>query len=220
MSPLSDTRCLSRRNSPEGHCDGDVVLTFLRFGPHASTFLSPLAPPVYAARLPRYYGDSDFRRGVPSDARWPFGRGWFHRTGTASPPRFSLLVSSELPTIPTPITTAPFRHDRILALLHRRGLPRLSSGRTVTGRKDRRRAVKGSSVNRRLPDRLGRIEFVLLRTGRSPLVALHLSFRKRSYRWLQAGNVSLTGTYTLQFRRLHRRTISRHPCRDSLALSS
>ena len=72
------------------------------------------------------------------------------------------------------------------------------------------RAVKGSPVDGRLPDRLGRIEFTLrLRTGHSSQVALHLPSRGRSYHFrLQAGNVSLDGTFTRQFKRLHRRTIS------------
>jgi hypothetical protein len=206
MSPLSDTRWLSCRNSPEGHCDRGVFLTFPRFIPHASTFLSPLTPPVYATRLQRYYGDSDFRRGVSSDARWPFGRGWSHLTDAACPRWISLLNSSELPSIPSPTTASPFRHDRILALLHRRGLPRLSSGQTFIGRKDRRRAVKGSSVTSRLPDRLGRIEFV------SYGLVVHLRLLSTSpfgnavTLRLQAGNVSLAGTHTLLFRRFHRRT--------------
>jgi hypothetical protein len=33
----------------------------------------------------------------------------------------------------------------------------------------------------------GRIEFVILRTGRSPPAALHLASRRRSCTWLQAG---------------------------------
>ncbi len=37
------------------------------------------------------------------------------------------------------------------------------------------------------PDTQGRFEFVILRTGRSPPVALHPASRRRSYSWLQAG---------------------------------
>ncbi len=33
----------------------------------------------------------------------------------------------------------------------------------------------------------GRIEFVILRTGHSPSIALHLASRRRSYRWVRAG---------------------------------
>ena len=45
-----------------------------------------------------------------------------------------------------------------------------------------------------------------LRTGLSPRIALHLYSRKRSYLWIQAGNVRLKGTCTPRFKRLHRRT--------------
>ena len=126
--------------------------------------------------------------------------------------QISLLISFELLTIPPPTTASPFRHDRFGTLLHRRGLLRLSPWETHWVRGFPRRAVKGSPLTRRLPDRLGRIEFVILRTGHSPQVALHLSSQKRSYHcWLQAGNVSLEGTYTPLFKRLHRRTGDRLP---------
>jgi hypothetical protein len=46
-----------------------------------------------------------------------------------------------------------------------------------------------------------------LRTGHSPQVAPHPFSRKRNYHcWIQAGNGDLEGTYTLLFKRLHRRT--------------
>jgi hypothetical protein len=69
-------------------------------------------------------------------------------------------------------------------------------------------AVKGSRFASTLPDRLGRIEFTIrLRTVHSPQVALHISSRKCSYHFrLQGGNVTLDGTCTRLFNRLHRRT--------------
>jgi hypothetical protein len=42
----------------------------------------------------------------------------------------SLLTMLDLPTIPSPATSLPFRHGRFLTLLHRRDLPRLSHGQT------------------------------------------------------------------------------------------
>ncbi len=46
-----------------------------------------------------------------------------------------------------------------------------------------------------------------LRTVLSPQVALHPPSRERSYHCrIQGGNVNLTGTSTLLFNRLHRRT--------------
>ena len=126
----------------------------------------------------------------------------------------SLFIAFELLTIPPPTTALPFRHDRFITLLHRRGLPRLSPGETSWVEGFARRAVEGSHTARRLPDRLGRNEFVILRTGHSPQVAPHPSSWKRSYHFrLQAGNVSLIGTCTLLFKRLHRRT-SHHAPRD------
>jgi hypothetical protein len=44
-----------------------------------------------------------------------------------------------------------------------------------------RRVRVGSSLTS------GRIEFVILRTGHSPSIALHLASRRRSYRWVRAG---------------------------------
>ena len=134
-----------------------------------------------------------------------------HVSDTAHPRlmvrQISLLNSLDLPTIPPPTTASPFRCDRFVTLLHRRSLPRLSPQADRIGRRECRRAVKGSPIASRLPDRLGRSEFALLRTGCSFQVAPHPSSRKRSYHCqLQAGNVSLVGTCTLLFKRLHRRT--------------
>jgi len=115
--------------------------------------------------------------------------------------QISLLNSVELLTIPPPTTASPFRHDRFVTLLHRRGLPRLSPWEaSFEAERIPRRAVKGSIIARSLPDRLGRNEFVILRTGHSPQVALHPFSRKRSYHCrFQAGNVSPVGTCTLLF---------------------
>jgi hypothetical protein len=100
-----------------------------------------------------------------------------------------------------------FPHDRFSTLLHRHGLPRLPLMETQGAEEKIRRAVKGSHIASRLPDRLGRSEFTLLRTGRSlpgcsppPLAGTQLHFQ------FQAGNVRLEGTFTLLIKRLHRRT--------------
>ena len=130
--------------------------------------------------------------------------------------QISLLIYFDLPTIPPPTTTSPFRYDRFSTLLHRRSLPRLSPGQTlpVEGNavaRSRVRTSPGAS-----PTGLAESSSHTLRTGRSSQVALHLSSRKRSYHFrLQAGNVSLRGTSTLQIKRLHRRT-SRHAPRRLL----
>ena len=60
LSPLGYFRCLSLRCSPEGHCEElSFWFRFALSGHSASTFLPPFAPPVYVARLHRYYEGSD-----------------------------------------------------------------------------------------------------------------------------------------------------------------
>ena len=75
--------------------------------------------------------------------------------------------------------------------------------------RDRRRTHKGSDycLPGTSPVGLAESSSLSLRTGISPQVALHPSSRKRSYHcWIQGGNVTLTGTFTLLFKRLQRRT--------------
>jgi len=196
----------------------------------SSTFLLPFAPPRYVARLQRYYESSDFCRAASSDvagiaAFVPCRRAIRHRraraigqavshaaggngSSSASCARqFSLLISFDLPTIPPPTTALPFRHGRFRTLHHRRDLPRLSPGQTskvggIAVARSRVRTSPGAS-----PTGLAESSSHTLRTGRSSQVALHPSSRKRSYHCrLQAGNVSLRGTFTLRIKRLHRRT--------------
>jgi len=130
-------------------------------------------------------------------------------------PQFSLLTAVELLTIPSPTTLLPFRHDRFVTLLHRRGLPRLSPGQTfrsdgIAVARSRVRTLLGGS-----PTGLAESSSLALRTGHSPQVALHPPSRERSYHFrIQAGNVSLVGTFTLLFKRLHRRTRACSACRD------
>src|ERR1039457_2965035 len=60
-----------------------------------------------------------------------------------------------------------------------------------------RSVVWASPLASRLAATTGRIEFVILRTSRSPPVALHLLSRGRSYFRLQSSNPTLAGTFTL-----------------------
>ena len=203
---------------------------FPRFSHFPSTFLLPFAPPRFAARLHRYYGSSDPCRAASSDltgiAKFvPARCAILHRgawgidhavslaasghdvSSTSFTRQISLLISFDLPTIPSPTTALPFRHGRFDTLLHRRDLPRLSPGQTdqVGGN-----AVARSRVQTSLgasPTGLAESSSLTLRTGCSSQVAPHPSSRKRSYHCrLQAGNVSLEGTCTLLIKRLHRRT--------------
>ena len=148
----------------------------------SSTFLLPFAPPRFAARLPRYYGSSDFCRDASADVAgialfvldrcailhrraWAIVQAVSHAAGsndsssTSCTRQISLLIAFDLPTIPSPTTILPFRHGRFRTLPHRRGLPCLSPGQTQRSKGLSRRTVKGSGIARSLPDRLGRIEF-------------------------------------------------------------
>jgi hypothetical protein len=111
-----------------------------------------LAPPRFAARLHRYYGSSDFCRAASTSVdRYrrvrslsagdtpPTGQGHWSSSvprcflgalSTSCTRQISLLITFELPTIPSPTTASPFLHGRFLTLLQRRELPRLSSGQT------------------------------------------------------------------------------------------
>ena len=121
----------------------------------------------------------------------------------------SLLISLDLPTIPSSTTRLPFPHRGFRTLPQPDRLPRRSPGQTSMGRWDCRHAVRGSPWACKLPDRLGRIRFVILRTGHSPPVASHPSSRRRSYFRLQVRNVNLMGTFTPPINRLQRRTSPR-----------
>ena len=86
----------------------------------------------------------------------------------------SLIHVLGLPTIPSPTTCAPS-----LSLSH--ATPQLSKLPPLYPE------VWASPFASRLASRAGRIEFVNLRTGRSPPAAPHLVSRRRSCSWLQAG---------------------------------
>ena len=161
----------------------------------SSTFLHPFAP----SALPDFI--------TTMGALTPACRvlRLFEHERPATYRQVSLLNSLDLPTFPSSTTALPFPFRRFVTLPQRARLPRLSPGQTV-GRRDCRRAVWGSPLTSRLPDRLGRNRFVILRTGRSPPVASHLASRRRSYLQLQVRNVNLVGTRTPPIKRLQRRT--------------
>ena len=78
--------------------------------------------------------------------------------------------------------------------------------------KKKRRNTKTKGLKGLVPLGLAESSSLSLRTGYTPKVALHLSSRKRSYHRIQGGNVTLTGTFTLLFKRLRRRTSWHIPC--------
>ena len=125
----------------------------------ALTSVEPLQPTSPVAKF------APLRRAIRHPGAWAFVHA---ASPTANPHdasstsftrQFSLLLSFDLPTSPSPTTALPFRHGRFNTLLHRRDLPRLSPRADRSGRREGRRAVKGSDTPRSLPDRLGRVEF-------------------------------------------------------------
>jgi len=188
-----------------------------------STFLRSLRS-TGVTRLLCYYGRSDSCRAIVSRVASvgllrvaptrTYGRAvWmWSAQHHLVPSRFllsrqvSLLTAIDLLTIPSSTTKLPFPHRGFRTLPQPDRLPRRSPGQTSEGRWDCRHAVRGSPLASRLPDWLGRIRFVILRTGRSPPVASHLSSRRRSYFRLQVRNVNLVGTFTPPINRLQRRT--------------
>ena len=141
--------------------------------PHSSTFLRPFAPdPLQALR--RSYGRSD------SCSR---------RFGSAGiivrqPPlrllreQVSLIHAPGLPTIPSPTTCG--RSASSGHVTHRRVEPRLlPHGRTPNGNSGLRHSLAGS------PHPTGRIEFLIVRTSRSPPAAPHPVSPRRSCSRLQ-----------------------------------
>jgi len=190
-----------------------------------STFLRPLAPRA----LPRFGATMDALTPVrpfpPSDVTsmfsllrasmrdprpglWSssFPNCYVRHWSTSFPGQVSLLRLLDLPTIPSSTTLLPFPRCSFDTSHQPNRLPRLSPGQTSAGRRESRRAVRGSPLARRLPDRLGRIRFVILRTGRSPPVAPHPALRRRSYFRLQVRNVNLVRTFTSPIQHHQRRT--------------
>ena len=155
----------------------------------ASTFLHPFAPPALPGFLATMGAltpgrpalrilirDNELRPGIR--------------------PGLPLYLAFDLLTIPSSTTVLPFPRRGFGTLLQPDEPPHLSPGQILSDRWERRRAVVGSPLASRLPDRLGRIRFVILRTGHSPPVALHPASRRRSYYRLQVRNVNLAGTCT------------------------
>jgi len=140
-------------------------LTFCLLDPDPSTSLRSLRSRSITT-LPRYYGRSD---------SCPPGSSCLPAEGFPSSRReqVSLVHVLGLPILPSPAT---------------RCAPVVAFARYPSARRASR--FSGSGLRRPLggsPAAPGRIEFVILRTDRSPPAALHLASRRRSCSRLQAG---------------------------------
>ena len=131
------------------------------------------------------YGHSDSRRGEGRMRAWPYGGGCSRITSSADPRRVSLLTLLDLPTIPPPTTPRCSRAD--LSLLSGLAI------RTLCHPVCRDHGSRASPVPSRLATTTGRIEFVILRTGSSLSVALHLLSQGRSYLQLRGPDQPLQG---------------------------
>ena len=131
---------------------------------YSSTFLRSLrSRPVTA--LPRYYGRSD------SCSPGSSASSGMNTVSTSK--QVSLIHVSGLPIIPSPTTLCAPDAAFTRYPSARRASLRLGSGLRLS--------LAGS------PTAPGRIEFVILRTDRSPPAARHLASWRRSYSRLQAG---------------------------------
>jgi len=154
---------------------GHYVRGLLRFVRHVSTFLRSLRSRPVTALL-RYYGRS---------VSCPRRRGSARVSSRRPPDRLcreqvSLIHSPDLPALPSPTTCESPGRPRTP---ERRGpdshphLPGCGASLTMS----------------RLAVLAGRIEFVILRTGRSPPAAPHPALRRRScrlitaWRWIHTG---------------------------------
>jgi hypothetical protein len=174
--------------SRERHCRR---FWFLRFGHPASTFLHSLAPPELPGFLATMSALTPERRAL--------------RTCWAMNTR---RTRSGLPAL-RERTFRPFRLQPPLVVPGSVCfLPGLTAFCLVNPVCRGRTASWASPLPSRLATTKGRIEFVILRTGRSPPVALHPLSQGRSYYWLQNSNQTPTGTSTPLIHSAHRRTRS------------
>ena len=164
----------------------------------ASISLRPFAPRA----LPRFLAPMDALTPERPDVRGPFSD-TDHRTCL----RPGLLVSCIKPSDRSASNhlLPPPGPGLVSTRSLPRGLPTASLPRDQS-------VVWASPFTRRLAATTGRIEFVILRTSRSPPIALHPLSRGRSYFRLQSSNPTSTRTFTLLIRYTSKRTSKHTPC--------
>jgi hypothetical protein len=203
VRPVRDGRGLSGGSSQERHCHRFVV-SFPACRHFASIFLHPLTPPA----LPGFFANmgaltSERRLFVHESPTKASG----HAGVTAHehrPSRSALLASCDR-------TFGPFRLQSSDVVKRDKSglipLPYRIVSRTIAVSPRPRRVIWASPFPSRLATTPDRIEFVMiLRTSRSPPVALHLASRRRSYVQLQGSDSTLTRTCTSLVRSTYKRT--------------
>jgi len=164
---------------------------FLRLRHHVSTFLHPFTPPA----LPGFHATMGALTPVQRVLRFPWNMN-ARRTCTGLPAS----------------RHQNFRPFRLQPPLVASGSvcfrPELTAFCLVHPVCRKRAASWASPLASRLAATTGRIEFVILRTSRSPLVALHPLSQGRSYFQLQGSNQTLARTCTSLFWCARRRTRS------------
>ena len=158
---------------------------------YPSTFLRPFAPnPLQVLR--RSYGRSD---SCPPRSSRPFPGG----EGGLLREQVSLLHAHDLPTIPSPTTCGRSVSPRHVTCRWIEPRPLPSLGSSPSGNSGLRHSLADS------PPHAGRIEFLSVRTGRSPPAASHPVSPRRSCR-LITSYVDSERTSTSPIVCAHRRT--------------
>jgi hypothetical protein len=115
----------------------------------------------------------------------------------------SLFYGPYLPTLPSPTTP---RRPACLVWFYHAGLPETVPCGYDLIPMGNQSVTWASPFPSRLATTTGRIAFVLLRTSRSPPVALHPASRRRSYLRLRGSDRTATRTCTLPIEATYKRT--------------
>ena len=158
-----------------------------------SIFLHPFAPPAFLGFI------------ATMGALTPAGRPYRFTPARAarSAEQVSLCHALCLPTLPSPTTP---RRPACLVWFYHAGLPEVAPGRDASSPTWDRCVIWASPFPSRLATTTGRIAFVILRTSRSPPVALHLASRQRSYVRLRGSDRTSARTCTSRIQDTYKRT--------------
>jgi hypothetical protein len=170
-----------------------TVGTFREHAAGDSIFLHPFAPPA----LPEFL--------ATMGALTPAGRPYRFTPARAvrNATQVSLFHALYRPTLPSP--TTPRRPARMVWFDHA-GLPEDAPVRSASSPWGDRCVSWASPFTSRLATTTGRIAFVILRTSRSPPVALHLASRRRSYVRLRGSDLTSARTCTSRIQDTCKRT--------------